>query len=88
MARKIFCHLIRPLRKAFDSVPHRTLLENLKACNINEYIILRWLFSKASVSCHGWKHGLAILMQVKDKCMSGGPALPQKRKYSELESNA
>ena len=28
----------------------------------------------------------AHFFKVEDKCMSGGPALPQKRKYSELES--
>ena len=29
----------------------------------------------------------AHFFKVEDKCMSGGPSLPQKRKYSELESN-
>ena len=29
----------------------------------------------------------AHFFKIKDECMSGGPALPQKRKYSELESN-
>ena len=41
---KEICAIFFDLRKAFDSVPHRSLLEKLKACNINEYI-LRWLFS-------------------------------------------
>ena len=41
---KEICAIFFDLCKAFDSVPHRSLLEKLKVCNINEYI-LRWLFS-------------------------------------------
>ena len=41
---KEVCAIFFDLRKAFDSVPHRSLLEKLKACGLNEYI-LNWLFS-------------------------------------------
>ena len=41
---KEICAIFFDLCKAFDSVPHRLLLEKLQASGINEYI-LRWLFS-------------------------------------------
>ena len=41
---KEVCTVFFDLRKAFDSVPHRSLLEKLKASGINGHI-LSWLFS-------------------------------------------
>ena len=41
---KEICAIFFDLRKAFGSVPHRSLLEKLKACGIDEHI-LSWLFS-------------------------------------------
>ena len=41
---KEVCAIFFDLRKALDSVPHRFLLENLRECGLNEYI-LRWLSS-------------------------------------------
>ena len=41
---KEICAIFFDLCKAFDSVPHRLLLEKLKACGIDEHI-LSWLFS-------------------------------------------
>ena len=38
------CATFFDLRKAFDSVPHRSLLEKLKTSGVNEHI-LSWLFS-------------------------------------------
>ena len=41
---KEICATFFDLRKAFDSVPHRSLLEKLNTSGVNEHI-LSWLFS-------------------------------------------
>ena len=41
---KEVCAVFFDLRRAFDSVPHRSLLEKLKATGINEYL-LSWLYA-------------------------------------------
>ena len=38
------CAIFLDLRKAFDSVPHRSLLDKLKSTGLNEHL-LKWLFS-------------------------------------------
>ena len=41
---KEICAIFFDLRKAFDSVPHRTLLEKMKHLGYNEHV-LKWMFS-------------------------------------------
>ena len=41
---KEICAIFFDLRKAFDSVPHRTLLEKMKYLGYNEHV-LKWMFS-------------------------------------------
>ena len=38
------CCVFFDLRKAFDSVPHRSLLEKLKTLGLSEHL-LKWIFS-------------------------------------------
>ena len=38
------------IKKAFDTVPHRTLIEKLKALNISP-LIIRWIFSYLTGRC-------------------------------------
>ena len=63
---KEVCAVFFDLRKAFDSVPHRSLLEKLKATGINEYL-LSWL--------HSYLHGREQSVVLDGKTSSTIPVL-------------